>query len=436
MAVRWFDLCAGRAGDIETVVAEFAACLRAPTAAVSSGPAEARLRDRRRVFLAYCLIDAGREVEGVTLLRSVVGSSDSLSDSPDPDDRRTRRAAVMEMKLVADDNKDIPSSRQVISTYGASVGYTDPLQRPGYLHPSLPSSPFWATSSIPLAVAIETPGNFEVIEEECRGVEREWREVGGGTHRDGGGEHDKTVLVGDWKEVVLFGTGGDSTLAPRTAEILKKAGGADFLTLCESGGGEVIFSRLAAGSRILPHCAPSNCRLTVHLGIEVPEETGETEETQSCAIRVGSTWRQWKRGECLVFDDSYEHEVRNLTPHPRTVLLLRVWHPGLDTEEKRREATEGGRREREGALRDRWVPPLDLLRGGNGRLNEHLPVKEPEEDVEWNQREPCARNGDGRCRFSVRRKEGAGRVGGLVLVCACGRDRVAEEGGEREVVNK
>jgi len=30
-----------------------------------------------------------------------------------------------------------------------------------------------------------------------------------------------------------------------------------------------------------------------------------------------------------MFDDSYEHEVRNDTDYTRVVLLLRLWHPGL-----------------------------------------------------------------------------------------------------------
>lgn len=29
-----------------------------------------------------------------------------------------------------------------------------------------------------------------------------------------------------------------------------------------------------------------------------------------CRIRVGREWRSWHPGRCLVFDDSYEHEVR------------------------------------------------------------------------------------------------------------------------------
>ena len=38
-------------------------------------------------------------------------------------------------------------------------------------------------------------------------------------------------------------------------------------------------------------------------------------------MRVGATWKRWKEGEALVFDDSFEHEVRALgqaiAPTPR-----------------------------------------------------------------------------------------------------------------------
>lgn len=36
---------------------------------------------------------------------------------------------------------------------------------------------------------------------------------------------------------------------------------------------------------------------------------------------------QWREGEVLVFDDTYEHEVRNLPREERVVLLLHVKRP-------------------------------------------------------------------------------------------------------------
>jgi aspartyl/asparaginyl beta-hydroxylase (cupin superfamily) len=56
---------------------------------------------------------------------------------------------------------------------------------------------------------------------------------------------------------------------------------------------------------------------------------------QCTMMRVGSTWREWEEGRCLVFDDSFEHEVRHtggVTAGQRVVLLLRFWHPDLPPE--------------------------------------------------------------------------------------------------------
>ena len=50
-------------------------------------------------------------------------------------------------------------------------------------------------------------------------------------------------------------------------------------------------------------------------------------------LRVGDEWRLWPRGELLVFDDAFEHEVINDTAAERAVLLFDVWHPELTADE-------------------------------------------------------------------------------------------------------
>jgi len=55
-----------------------------------------------------------------------------------------------------------------------------------------------------------------------------------------------------------------------------------------------------------------------------------------CCIRCGDEPpRRWAEGGLLLFDDSFEHEVWNLTKQPRVVLIVDLWHPGLDTDAKR-----------------------------------------------------------------------------------------------------
>lgn len=86
-----------------------------------------------------------------------------------------------------------------------------------------------------------------------------------------------------------------------------------------------MFSVLQPGGRILPHCAPWNTRLTLHLGLSVPPD---------CEIRVASEVRAWKEGQVLAFDDSFEHEVWNKSSSSRAILLVDVWHPELSLAER------------------------------------------------------------------------------------------------------
>ena len=73
------------------------------------------------------------------------------------------------------------------------------------------------------------------------------------------------------------------------------------------------FSRLAGGARIRPHVGFTDRVLRCHLGLVVPF---------GCGLRVGAETRYWREGECLVFDDTFEHEAWNESETDRVVLLL------------------------------------------------------------------------------------------------------------------
>lgn len=87
---------------------------------------------------------------------------------------------------------------------------------------------------------------------------------------------------------------------------------------------EILFSRLQAGGHIVPHFGRTNVRLTVHLGIIIPD---------GCTIRVADEIRGWQEGRVLLFDDSFEHEAWNRSERDRTVLIFEVWHPALEPAE-------------------------------------------------------------------------------------------------------
>ena len=66
--------------------------------------------------------------------------------------------------------------------------------------------------------------------------------------------------------------------------------------------GAAEFSAIAPGSELRRHCGPSNHRLRLHLGLQVP--------TNGAAIEVAGEARSWVEGKVLVIDDSFEHRVR------------------------------------------------------------------------------------------------------------------------------
>jgi aspartate beta-hydroxylase len=178
-----------------------------------------------------------------------------------------------------------------------------------------------------------------------------WPAVGTSDHRGGAGQHDHKVVDGDWREVVLFGSGAQPHLAPFTSTLMRQ-NIPDATTLADLGGGEIIFSVLGSKTRIRAHCGSTNLRLTAHLGLSIPSRSADV-----CGIRVADKWHSWTNGKVLVFDDSYEHEVKNMTSAYRAVLLLRFWHPNLDRKKRAHVLVEAVQAKEVDALR-RYNPPL------------------------------------------------------------------------------
>ena len=73
------------------------------------------------------------------------------------------------------------------------------------------------------------------------------------------------------------------------------------------------FSLLQPGTHIRPHVGYTGAVLRCHLGLIVP---------QGCEMRVGGETRSWREGQCLVFDDTVEHEVWHRGSEDRVILLV------------------------------------------------------------------------------------------------------------------
>jgi aspartyl/asparaginyl beta-hydroxylase (cupin superfamily) len=108
---------------------------------------------------------------------------------------------------------------------------------------------------------------------------------------------------------------------PKTAQIVAQMP----LARIPNRAPNVFFSVLKPRTKIPPHNGVSNVRCGVHLPLIVPER---------CGFRVGAETRTWKQSEAWVFDDTIDHEAWNDSDAIRVILILDVWNPYLDDDER------------------------------------------------------------------------------------------------------
>lgn len=194
-------------------------------------------------------------------------------------------------------------------------------QRPMHYVCGLRAQPWWDKEVLPPVLALEQC--YSVIKAEMCAMlaAKEFEKYASGV-----------VVTGEWKQYLLYNNGKPETehcaMCPQTVAAIQAIPGATTRSV-----GEAYFSRLAPGTHFRAHCGPTNARLRVHLGLMVPAPPNTP------VIRVCDERRQWEEGKCLVFDDSFEHEVWNYDEE-RVVLVVDMWHPELDTVEKQVDALQ------------------------------------------------------------------------------------------------
>ncbi|KAJ8599487.1 hypothetical protein CTAYLR_010440 [Chrysophaeum taylorii] len=194
------------------------------------------------------------------------------------------------------------------------VAWSDPRQRPQFWFPGLRATPWWDPALFWFVPYLER--NVGTIRAEWLAANRPGREVGDRA----GFAHDGTLkLRGSWTEHVFFPP-SSTPLFPETKKILDRI--TEATGAAQIGCGETLFSTLAPGTRLRPHCGSTNARLTLHLGVVVPAGDLTT-------ITCGGETRRWVQDKAIVFDDSFEHEVSHNADTPRTVLLMNFWHPQI-----------------------------------------------------------------------------------------------------------
>lgn len=185
-------------------------------------------------------------------------------------------------------------------------GSEHPYQRPSLYFPGLPATP-WHDPAVHEGVAILEEGYPRIRAELERLLSK----------RQGFQPYLDSFLVdgGCWNAFYLRLESSDLTLnhqlCPETTEIIESI---------PRIGETALFSALTPGAHIAAHCGPWNFRLTIHLGLFIPD---------GCSFRVADEIRHWEEGKCLIFDDSFEHEVWNCGSKTRFCLLTDVWHPDL-----------------------------------------------------------------------------------------------------------
>ncbi|MEP3421223.1 MAG: aspartyl/asparaginyl beta-hydroxylase domain-containing protein [Erythrobacter sp.] len=128
-------------------------------------------------------------------------------------------------------------------------------------------------------------------------------------------DHRRIMKNDTWRSFFLIGYGhreeGNLARAPKTAALIEAIPGLN----------SAFFSILAPGAVIVPHRGVTKAIITAHLGLSVPLDR------ENCWMRVDNQRLHWDEGKWTVFDDTYEHEVRNDTDETRIVLLCQVERP-------------------------------------------------------------------------------------------------------------
>jgi hypothetical protein len=131
---------------------------------------------------------------------------------------------------------------------------------------------------------------------------------------------------GSWEQAYLFREGQWQEDVcrhfPLTRAIL-----AEIPEITTFSPGVILVSRLSPGTHIMPHCGSTNAILRIHLPITVPDNVW---------LRVADQTMRWEEGRCLIFDDSFEHEVRHNGTADRVVLIFDMAHPDLDQGHRQR----------------------------------------------------------------------------------------------------
>ncbi len=127
-----------------------------------------------------------------------------------------------------------------------------------------------------------------------------------------------------WRSFFLWGYGyqvpTNCARCPQTSWLMEQIPGLN----------SAFFSILEPGIHIRRHRGVTKRIVTCHLGLIVPKAEPAAEAggaPRDCRMAVDDQMVRWQEGKCLVFDDTYFHEVWNDTNETRVVLLIQFKRP-------------------------------------------------------------------------------------------------------------
>ena len=113
--------------------------------------------------------------------------------------------------------------------------------------------------------------------------------------------------------LIMFGQDVPRNAArcPTTVSLLRKVPGMQ----------SALFSIIAPGTYIPPHNDPAKGVIRYHLALKVPKDRAR------CFISVDGQKHHWEEGKGILFDDVFDHWVRNDTDEDRVILFVDILRP-------------------------------------------------------------------------------------------------------------
>ncbi len=124
----------------------------------------------------------------------------------------------------------------------------------------------------------------------------------------------------DWRMFILKAYG-----VPMAENLARCPTTAGLLAACPEVK-SAIFSFLAPRKHIPRHRGPFRGIMRFHLGLRIPREADGRPAT---VMTVDDREYRLNDGECMLWDDTFPHEVSNNADEPRVALLLDVWRPNM-----------------------------------------------------------------------------------------------------------